>query len=423
MIRSRPRAHSDVVGLVLQVIGAFALGAGLGPALRMLDGFVAHVVPLTVGVASLRTLLGAVLSGLVTVAAFALWMRTVMSGMLTGQVSPRVLAGMLDDGYQRGLLATMSGFLGLASTLLLALPAEGEITSPVALPVLLAITVTALAGILLALNRAVRDLSVPSLLTRQVVTGHRLLESRSARQHRQSRDAIGDGVAPRRVVDVRYDRTGWVRSVDREAMVRAVPDGTHLLLHVRAGQMVTAGDVLVSASRELDPPVHRRLRAALRTAGHRTPDDDIGHVIEQIVDMATHALSPGSNDTATADEAMRAAGILLSSLVRVGEPVRHVAHGASRLMDVALLGNREVVLTSVERLRLAAAPYPWAARQFIDAAGPVIRAAQEAGRDDVVDDLREQGQRLLASIAEADVAAADRGDLHEVARSRGFCQD
>lgn len=416
---SRPRA--DAVRVVLLVIGAFALGAGIGPGLRQLDHLAADMVPLTVGVASLRTLLGAVLSGLVTVAAFALWMRTVMTGMLTGQVSPRVLSGSLDDGYQRSLLATMSGFLGLASTLLLALPENGEVTSPVALPVLLAVTVTALAGILLALNRAVRDLSVPSLLTRQVVQGHRLLASRAAMQRQQSEHRIGDGVAPRRIAEVRCERTGWVRSVDRDAMVRAVPDGSQLLLHVRAGQMVTAGDVLVSASEELAPDVERRLLAAVDTGGHRVPDDDIAHIIEQVVDMATHALSPGTNDTATADEAMRATGILLSTLIRTGEPVRHVVHGDSRLMDVALLGTREIVRTSVERLRMAATPYPWSARQFIDAAGTVLQAAQDEGRDDLADDLREQGDRLVASIAQADVAAADRDDLEEAARSRGLC--
>ena len=422
MSRSRPRVDAHVAGLVLQVIGAFCLGAGLGPVLRLIDGPVGTLVPLTVGVASLRTLLGAVLSGLVTVAAFALWMRTVMSGMLTSQVSPRVLADTLDDGYQRSLLATMSGFLGLASTLLLALPDDGEVVSPVALPVLLAVTVTALAGILLALHRAVRDLSVPSLLTRQVVRGHQLLDSRAAHQDAQSRADIGAPAAPRRVVDVRCDRTGWVRAVDRDAMVRAVPDGTQLLLHVRAGTLVTTGDVLVSASEELDARTHRRLRAAVSTGEHRRPDDDISHIVEQVVDMATHALSPGSNDTATADEAMRAAGILLSALVRTGDPARHMAHGDSRLIDVALPGIREVVRTSVERLRMAATPYPWSARQFIVSAGTVLRAAEDQGRDDVVDDLREQGQRLLDSVADGDLAAADRADLDEAARSRGLCQ-
>ena len=422
MISARPQGDPDVLGLVLQAVVAFVLGVAVGAGIRALDPVAASWVPLPVAVDDVRALLGAMLSGLVTVTAFALWMRTVMSGLVAGQVSPRVLAGLLDDRYQRGLLAAMAASLGLVGLLLVAVPSGVDVvTVPVSLPVALAVLVLAIAGILVALNRAVRDLSVPGLLTRQVTRGQRLLRRRADLRHEQSEQDIGVPDLPDTVTDVATQRTGWVRRVDRRAMVDGVPDGTQLLLHVRAGKLLTDGDVLVSASTDLDDAARAHLQDAVVLGDHRAPDDEIGHIIEQVVDMATHALSASSEDSATADEAMRAAGILLAGLVRTGEPVRHVADGETHLMDLAALGTREIARTSIELLRMASSTHPRSARQFLHAAGSVVDAARERGRDDIAGDVVEQGRRLLEQVDDADLAAADRDELHRAARDRGLC--
>lgn len=417
MIGLRPRGDPDVTGILVQVLAAFAVGAAVGAGLRGLDHLLAERLPLVVSAASYRALLGAVLSGLVTVTAFALWMRTVMTGMVAGQISPRVLAGLLDDRYQRSLLATMAASLGVVSVPLVWLPADGMAAAPASLPVALVVTVTALGGILVALNRAVRDASVSGLLTRQVERTRRLLQERAALQHQHGGVAMEDAPVPERVVDVHCERTGWVRWVDREAMVAALPRGAQAILHVRAGQLIADGDVIASASLELEPRHERALRRAVATGAHRRPDDDVGHLIEQVVDMATHALSPGSNDTATAAESMRAAGILLSALVETGEPVRIVADGDRQLLDVAAQGVRETVRTNVERLRMAAAVNPQSARQFLQAANTVVGTARRRGRDDVVADVVEQGQRFLTQVEDGDLAAADLDDLRTAVRS------
>lgn len=403
--------------LLSRVLGSFAVGLAIGFVARIADRGLAGWGGMAVALASHRTLLSGVVTGLITVTAFALWMRTVMAGMLAGQVSPRLVASHLDDNYQQALLDAMSAALAVAIASLITLPEQGPVTVTVSLPLVLVVTVASLAGILIALTRAVRDLSVPNLLVRQIEHGHRLLRQREARQQATTRADVDIAAPVHRADEVHARTTGWVTVVDHERVLDALAPGTGLVLRVRPGQLVSPGDVLASTSVELGAQAKQQVRDHIHVGRHRNPDEDIDHLVAQIVDMGAHALADGSNDTSMADEAMRAVGILLAALVITGEPVRQYAEGDRHLLDVAALGVREITRGSLERLRLSAGAHPRAAHEFVHVTATVASAARTVEREDILADLREQVDRVLEAARDSDLSTADVSELREEARA------
>ena len=404
--------------LMVTVLAAFAGGAAVGVGARALD----HALPggvLLLSLGAYRALLSAAVSGLITVVAFALWMRTVMTGMMAGKIAPRVLARHLDDQYQRFVLTAMTAALGVAAAALAGLPAEGPVEAVVSLPLVLGLAVTALAGILISLNRAMTDVSVPNVLFDLVARGKALLRAREAAR-RSAEAPVDDPAALEQVAHVRSVAMGWVVAIDREALLANLPPGQGVVLRVRMGQLLDEGDVVASVSCDIEPHVESALRSAIALGRHDGRPDDFDDVLAQLVDMACSALAPGTNDTSTGEEAMEATGLLLRALVGVGDPVRHVGQGDRQLLDVASQGVRETVRRSIERLRITTATHPRSASQLVRLIGDLADVARGEGRDDVLGDLSQQVQRLAETADASELSAADVDELVATAQSRGL---
>lgn len=404
--------------LLVAVLSAFATGLALGFGARALDRIVG-TGPLALSLGAYRSLLAAAVSGLITVVVFALWMRTVMAGVMAGKIAPRILARRLDDGYQRFVLTSMTGALGIAVAALASLPAQGPVAAVVSLPLVLGVGVAGLAGVLISLNRAVTDLSVPMVLYDLVQDGKQRLRAREAAR-RSAREPRTDPAGLEHVAHVRSVAMGWVTTVDRDALSRHLPPGHGITLRVRVGQLVDEGDVVASVSCDLEPAQETALRSAIVLGRHDSGEGSIDDVLGQVVDMACHALEPGNNDTSTGEEAIAAAGLLLRGLIRVGDPVRHEGIDDRQLLDVASPGVRETARRSVERLRLTVATHPQSAFQLVRVIGDVADAARESERDDVLGDLAAQVQRLVETADRSDLSSADVTELVDLAQSRGL---
>lgn len=405
--------------LLAWATGMFVGGLGLGLVTRWLEGQLGTGV-LQLSLATYQTLLSALISGLITAAIFAIWMRTVVTGLMSSQVSVRILAAFLDDRFQLRVLALMLGGVGVAIAGLLSLPPQGPVPATFSLPVLLLVTVGAIAGVLLSLNRGVRDLSVQDIIYRLTHRGLHLVRQREARMEPTDQGPdVQEATAPERDM-VRSVLLGWVVEVDVGQIAHHLPEDSWTRLHVRPGQLLTPGAPLLTSSAELDDEDHRAIRHAVRLGRRRRLEDDLGYLVRQMVDMACAALSPSSNDTATADEGMKGLGLVLAELTRIGDPRRLMNVDGRWILDEASLGIRDITKDTVERLRIAAADTPSAIRQLVEMFGSVADAAREAERDDVLDDLREQLDRLLDRLGRSELAASDRDDIRSQAAQIGL---
>jgi len=160
---------------VAMVVG---LGLGFSRALAV-DTMWLWPPPVELGgnVEGARVLLGSVTAGLITVAVFGLWMRTVVVGLMASHFSPRTLLTFLDDRFQRNLLAFMATGVMAVLVILLRMPSDGEAAAPmVSTALVVLIALASLAGVLLAIQHATRSLSLPQLVSRLADDALRVLE-------------------------------------------------------------------------------------------------------------------------------------------------------------------------------------------------------------------------------------------------------
>lgn len=115
-------------------------------------------------------------------------------------------------------------------------------------------------------------------------------------------------------------RSGYLQAVNVSDLLELAGDHDLLLrLELRPGDFVTRGATLALAwsakgagPAELDVAVND----ALIVGAKRSPEQDIEHLINQLVEVAVRALSPGINDPFTAINCIDALGSALSELAR-----------------------------------------------------------------------------------------------------------
>ncbi len=124
------------------------------------------------------------------------------------------------------------------------------------------------------------------------------------------------------------DKSGYIQSVDSEALIRLARESKTLVKMERGiGEFVVQNTPLASFAMDAPPDQARvdDLQATFSIARHRTVDLDAAFGIRQIVDMALKALSPGINDTTTAVMCVDYLTMLLARIVsrEIPSPYRY----------------------------------------------------------------------------------------------------
>lgn len=113
------------------------------------------------------------------------------------------------------------------------------------------------------------------------------------------------------------EASGYVQRIDEQAIVAAAAEHEAFLnLRCRAGRFVVEGTPLavVRGGRATDPGLARAVRAAFVLGTERTSAQDPEFAVDQLVEIAVRALSPGINDPFTAVNCLDA---LAAELCRV----------------------------------------------------------------------------------------------------------
>jgi uncharacterized membrane protein len=120
-------------------------------------------------------------------------------------------------------------------------------------------------------------------------------------------------------------RSGYLQAVNVSGLLKLAIDHDLLLrLEHRPGDFVTRGTPLASVwSAEGARPAELAdaVKGAFIVGGKRSPEQDIEHLINQLVEVAVRALSPGINDPFTAINCIDYLGSALSELARRRLPV------------------------------------------------------------------------------------------------------
>ena len=157
-------------------------------------------------------------------------------------------------------------------------------------------------------------------------------------------------------------RNGYVQRVDNEKLMRlACQHDLVVRLEKRPGDFVTQNSRLlcVLPPEKLSERLAQELRESFHTGPHRTPHQDAGYSLQQLVEIACHALSPGINEPFTA---LACIDWLAASLRGVAEreipsPVRCDESGQVRVIARPLSFD-ELAAISFDSIRLYGSQNP-----------------------------------------------------------------
>lgn len=398
--KTQPRLTSLHLGKITLAMGvALAIGLGVGLAAMTVDMMWLSPPPVELGnIAGARVLMGSVLGGLITVAVFGLWMRTVVVGLMAAHFSPRTLLIFLEDDFQRNLLAFMSAGVMAVLIILLRLPTEDQASAPLLSTVLVAlIALAAMAGVLLAIQHATRSLSLPELISSLADDALKVLD-RLPEERLKLTEVPPPLSEPQTVL---AQGAGWVTHIDIDQIRNALPGGGVVHLRCRIGEFVTPRSPIAHVSSlEDNGEVNFDVVAdAFNLARTRSTDRDIAFTMIQLVDVGTFALQGA--DTSTSYEVMVHIEAILEEIVGRGLPRLHDKDNEGRcIYDEVGWDATDLVRLCVERLRGPASQDPEAARHLMHMLHRVRELAKDCEASEVASEVEHQAE-MLRALADA----------------------
>lgn len=391
----------------LQVLAGVALGMAAAAAALVVDRVVE--LPVAIPTANALALLAATFSALVTAGAFAFWMLPLAAQLAASAVPPPIVAGQLHGPFQRRVVTVTLGALAYTAVAIAALPGSDGTTAPtITTAVGATLGVAAIAALLVAIEHAVRS-TRPSVLVSE--SAHAVID----RIRRADRGEAGYVVDPGPVrgsstASVPAPATGWLHTVDEEALLRGVPEGTTVSLEVGLGAFLVEGWTTVATVRGADLPddAARGLESHFTVDVERAPEQALVGMLTQFTDIAVHAATGGSGAPSIVYESIWYLGAILHELVghQLGRTERRTDDDRvlewSPDPDAASLAN-----VAADRIRQVAASEPAMALELVRVLVDARHAAEQAGRSDLVDVLDHQADLVVEQCRHADPLPAD----------------
>ena len=205
-------------------------------------------------------------------------------------------------------------------------------------------------------------------------------------------------------VGIRAKDTGYVQVIDDEALIDTAREHDLIIrMQYRAGDFAHRGSVLAEAwpGKQCDEEAIGRLRRAFAMGSRRTPLQDMRFLIDELVEIAARALSPGVNDPFTASSCLDWLAAAYADLVQRDLPSRLRADDNG---DLRVIATPQTFALLAARGFGALAQYASAdmiaGQRFLNAIGDVAMACEATGRIEtlrqLVKDFRELADENLS---------------------------
>ncbi len=183
---------------------------------------------------------------------------------------------------------------------------------------------------------------------------------------------------------VRSKNTGYIQLIDEDSLIQtAAKHDLIIRLQYQSGDFAHRGSVLTEAwpGERVDEDVVNALRGAFAMGSRRTALQDLRFLIDELVEIAARALSPGVNDPFTANSCLDWLGAALSDLARRDLPSRLRADDDEALRVIA---HPMSFAGFIDRAFGALAQYASAdmiaGKRFLNAIGDVALSCDDPGR-------------------------------------------
>jgi uncharacterized membrane protein len=316
-----------------------------------------------------RAMLAAVAGSMITVAGVVFSITIVTLSLASSQYSPRVLRGFMKDPTNQVVLGVFVGIFAYCIVVLGAIRTD-QVQFVPSLAVLVG-AILSLVGIGFLIHfihhtaLAIQASNIVANVTDETLDAIERLYAGDTPDEERTATALPDEWTP-----VRAERTGYVQRTDAEALVDlAAAHDVVIRTEVRAGDFVVAGSPLASVSGSRGPGRRfvRTLHRAFVIDRQRTVEQDPAWGIQQIVDVAAKAISPGINDSTTAVTCIEYLVPLVTRLARCRFPPAHRYRAGQVRLVLPGRGLRELVSLAFDEIRHWAGGNPAVLRQLLAA--------------------------------------------------------
>ncbi len=432
-VRRRIAVISDAIASrlwpvpLIAVIGAVLIGLALPELDRSVDASLADTVTAFIfsgGTDAARAVLSAIAGSLITATSLTFSLTVVALQLASSQASPRLLRMFASDPMVQGTLAVFLGTFAYALTVLRTVENatdEADAFVPrIAVTVASVLTLVSVVVLTFFLAHLARQLRVETMM--------RDVHREAAHTIALLADAPPGTPAPAPIEPDRghtvFARTsGFVSGVARGELIDVAVAHDIVVRELRpVGGSIIAGTPLarwwhpaqIDGPGRTDERIADEIAACFSADYERTPAQDVGFGLRQLVDVASRALSPGVNDPTTAVHALSHISALLCDLA--AQPPRPEAYasqdGVTRLLpcgdDFA-----ELLDVAISPIRRYGAGAPDVLERLLWTIDDVAWHVQHAAQRDA---LAQQLGRIEASLEASDLDAVERDRLAAAAQ-------
>lgn len=254
-----------------------------------------------------RALLAAIATSMITVAGVVFSITVVALSLASSQYSPRVLRNFMGDRTTQVVFGVFVGIFAYCLVVLRTLrgPADGDFIPSLAVLGSIGYAFGGIGLLIYFIHHVADSIQASSIVAHitgeTLATVDRLFPSETADP--PADEAAVAAQMPQVWAEVTAQRSGYVTGVDGDELVQCASQCQRVVrLRPAVGDFVIEGEGLVDlgGAAEIGKSLAARLRACVHLGDQRTVDQDAAFGVQQLVDVALRALSPGINDPATA---------------------------------------------------------------------------------------------------------------------------
>jgi uncharacterized membrane protein len=410
----------------LMLVGSLGLALGmvyLDVRLHESELRLPWLTTLTVGAS--RTILATLAGSTATIAGVVFSITIVALQLGASQFGPHVMRAFLSDRGSQFVLGTFIGTFAYSLIVMATGRADANFVPYVATVAAISLGIVTMAVLIYFINHIANMMRLESVLR---LLGRHLAEAIET----QFPNHLGQGeavkreqppAAPRclreRGTEVSANGSGYVRRINERALMRLATRHDLLIrLDARPGDFVVSGMVLMAAAPLGPGPVSQSAVQALRgtvvLGERRTPEQDIPYALQQLVEVAVRALSPGINAPFTALPAVDglAAGLTRLAERRMPALRRLDRSGKQRVLVARGLTLAEMARDALGPIASAGATHCFVIARVVEVA--FLGAASARGAEDraelraFAEAIADEGEAALGSERERDVVRRRR---------------
>lgn len=362
------------------------------------------------GIDGARSLLATIATAMVTIAATVFSITIVALSLAAGQMGPRLLRTFMRD---RGTQASLGMFIATFAFCVVVLgvvDASGPtpFIPRASVSTALVLALASLAVLIFFIHHVAVSIQAPQVIAVVGAELEQAMDGLYPEKLGSGERAVPMAVEPELAEDFMQNATpvdspesGYLQGIDGEALMELALQADVVIWAPRApGDFVIAGTELVRVwpGGKYAPELAEQIRSAFTFGVVRSPVQDVRFLVDQLVEIAQRALSPGINDPITAQACIDRLGAALGKLAqrRMPSPLRLGPDGKLRVIAKSE-SFRSIVDAAFDPIRNYSASCPQVSLRL---GSVVAELAQLSSTSEQREALREQALMIQRGAAQ-----------------------